>query len=342
MKISLHPFLSTHQRLRPVIRWVVLPVLVVAACFFVRETVTVSIMGLQQQFPFGPALILVGFFLGLGPGFVMLILSGITVWLWGTTPGPDYPFAVPVNMSLAVPVLYVSAWIKKLMDNERMQRQALSDFVAVIAHEVRTPLSTITVATENSMNYFKNHLSEESARNILLATDQIESVISKAIDADLSEITAFTARPEEIGFKPFLEKLIKASSDPDRIKLQCAMPAIISTDPYLLGTVISNLLDNAIKYGLPDTDISLIARTGSRYGRKGLEIACENRIDPTNAPDASRLFSKYYRLNSVSFQPGMGLGLWFSKLMMDALSGNIEPRIEPSRVTFHLWIPDTP
>jgi nitrogen-specific signal transduction histidine kinase len=44
----------------------------------------------------------------------------------------------------------------------------------------------------------------------------------------------------------------------------------------------------------------------------------------------------------VSFQPGMGLGLWFSKLMIDALSGTIEPRIEPSRVTFQLWIPANP
>ena len=299
-------------------------------------------MGLQQQFPFGPALILVGFFLGLGPGFVMLFLSGISVWLWGTTPGQQYPLAVLANMSLAVPVLFVSAWIRTLINNERHQRQALSDFVAIIAHEVRTPLSTITIAAENSINYFKNHLPEESARNIILASGRIENVIAKAVDADISEITKFTARPEEISLQPFLEKLIKATSDPDRIRLECPSSPIITTDPYLFGTAVSNLLDNAIKYSSMNTPVRLVAQEDSRYGRQGIAIACENWIDPPHAPDASRLFSKYYRLSSVSFQPGMGLGLWFSKLMIDTLSGTIEPRIEPSRVTFQLWIPANP
>lgn len=335
-------YASTQQRRHPIIRWIVLPSLVVAVCFFVRESFTVSMMGVQQQFPFGPALILVGFFLGLGPGFVMLVLSGITVRLWGTTPGQQYPLAVLANMSLAVPVLCISSWIRTLINNERVQRQALSDFVAIVAHEVRTPLSTITVATENSLYYYNNQLPEESAKNILLAAGRIENVISKAIDADIAEITSFTARYEEINLKPFLEKLIKVTLDPERITLQCPSSPLFATDPYLLGTAISNLLDNAIKYSLDDTDVSLIARQDARHGQKGIAITCENWIDPANTPDASRLFRKYYRLNRVSFQSGMGLGLWFSKLMIDALSGSLEPSINSSRVAFHLWIPCQP
>lgn len=340
MKSSLSRFYELSQhRLHPIIRWIVLPTIVVAASFFVRESFTVSVMGVQQQFPFGVALIFVGFFLGFGPGFVMLFMTGISVTLWGTTPGQEYPLAVLTNMGLAVPVLWVSSWIRSLINRERVQRQALSDFVAIIAHEARTPLSTITVATENTINYCNHQLSEESARNILLATGRIENVISRAIDADISEITTFSVQYEETSLKPFLEKLIKEASDPDRINFQCSSPIIIATDPYLLGTVVSNLLDNAIKYSLENTHVALIARDESRYGRKGLAIDCENWIDPANTPDTSRLFSKYYRLNRVSFKPGMGLGLWFSKLMIEAFSGTLEASFNSSRVTFHLWIP---
>lgn len=261
-------YASTQQRLHPVIRWILLPLIVVAACFFVRESFTVSVMGVQQQFPFGLALVLVGFFLGLGPGFVTLFMAGISVSLWGTTPGQHYPLAVLANMSLGVPVIFISSWIRSLLNNERIQRQALSDFVAIIAHEVRTPLSTITLAAENSINYFNNYLAEESARNIILASGRIESVISKAIDADVSEITKFTASHEEISLRPFLENLIALTSHPDRIRLDCPLSPIITTDPYLFGTAISNVLDNAIKYALNDTDISLIAREDSRYTRR--------------------------------------------------------------------------
>lgn len=335
-------YASSQQPLNPVIRWIVLPTLIVAACFFVRETFTISVMGVQQQFPFGVALIFVGFFLGFGPGLVMLAMTGVSVSLWGTTPGPKYPVAVLTNMGLAVPVLWVSSWIRSLINSERAQRQALSDFVSIIAHEVRTPLSTITVATEISMNYSKNYLPEESARNILSATGRIEEVISKAIDADISEITTFAARNEELILNQFMERLIKGTSDPNRIKLQCPLSTVIATDPYLFGTVISNLLDNAIKYSLENTDVSLIARENARYGRKGVAIACENLIDPANSPDVSKLFRKYYRVNRVSFHSGMGLGLWFSKLMMDELSGLIEASVESSRVTFYLWIPSRP
>ncbi|MEN9681418.1 MAG: hypothetical protein RLZZ627_1311 [Pseudomonadota bacterium] len=322
-----------------VTRYVLLPALIVVVCFFIRESFTVKLMGIQQQFPFGLAIVLASFFLGFRSGLMMLLMTGLSVYLWGTQPNPEYPLALPINLVLAIPVLAVSAYIRRLLNEQRAQRELLGDFIAILAHEVRTPLSTIKMAAENLQEDQGDEYLSRRAMNLLLASERIEDVISRCIDTDLMELNEISPKLKEIDLKSFLQDRVDFSVAPERIIFDCQFSSSILTDPFLYGTVISNLIENAIKYSLRNSQVALQVFEQFKRGRRGVMVRCENYIDPRIAPDPKKLFRKYYRSDSIAFLPGMGLGLWYSNQIINVLSGYIGAEIKPSMVAFSVWIP---
>lgn len=332
-------FALTQKPMLSVNRYILLPALIVAVCFFIREHFTIPAMGIQQQFPFGIALVLTGFLLGFRSGLMMLVMTGLSVYLWGTHPNPDYPLALPINLAMAIPVLALSACIRRLLNDQRAQREMLSDFIAILAHEVRTPLSTIKMAAENLHEDKHDEYSSRRAGNLLLASEQIEDVISRCIDADLLELNKISPKLSSFNLEPFIKDRIDFSVAPERIVFDCQSTASIVTDSFLYGTVISNLLENALKYSLRSSHVVLIVFEQMKRGRRGVTVRCENQIDPSTAPDPKKLFRKYYRSERVAFLPGMGLGLWYSNQIVNALSGFIGAEITSSMVTFSVWIP---
>lgn len=343
MKLSFgHLYQLTRQPLKPVTRYLLLPAMIVAVCFFIRESFTVSAMGVQQQFPFGIAVILVGFFLGFRSGLMMLFMTGLSVSLWGTYPNSQYSLALPINIVFAIPALGVTALIRRLLNDQSAQREMLADFIAILAHQVRTPLSTIKMAAENLQENQSNQFDVGRGNNLMLASETIEDVISRCVDADRLELKELRPKHQEFHLRAFLQDRIDLSIDPERIALDCQVSAPIETDPFLYGTVISNLLENALKYSLKYSQVGLMASEQFKRGRRGVNLSCENFIDPRNAPDSKKLFRKYYRSKNVAYMPGLGLGLWFSKRIIEALSGFIGSKIERSKVTFCVWIPFKP
>jgi signal transduction histidine kinase len=328
--------------MRATSRYVLLPAFVVAVCFFIRESFTISAMGVQQQFPFGVATVLVGFFLGFRAGLMMLLMTGLSVYLWGTHPNAQYPLALPINLVLALPALAVSAYIRRLLNEQRSQREMLGDFIAILAHEVRTPLSTIKMAAENLQESHSDAFAMRRAGNLLLASERIEDVISRCVDTDLMELNEICPKLKALDLMPFLRDRIDLSVDPDRIIFDCQFSKFIITDPFLYGAVISNLLENALKYSLNHSHVTLLVFEQSKRGRRGVMVRCENFIAPRTAPDPKKLFRKYYRSDSVAFLPGMGLGLWYSNQIVNALSGSIGAEIKPSKVAFSVWVPCEP
>lgn len=323
-------------------RYVFLPAIAVVLCFLIRESFTVSAMGIQQQFPFGVAVVLVGFFLGFRSGLMMLLMTGLSIYFWGTHPGPEYPLALPLNVVLAIPALAVSASIRRLLNEQTELREMQADFIAILAHEVRTPLSTIKMAGENLQEHQSDEFSSRRGNHLILAAERIEDVVSRCMDVDLLELRKLRPKFEAIDLRAFFQDRIDLSVDPDRIALDCQISGSILSDPFLYGTVISNLLENALKYSLSGSQVSLMVREQFKRGSRGVKFRCENFINPDMAPDPRKLFRKYYRAESMSFLPGMGLGLWFSARIIQALSGSIGSEVTSTKVAFWVWVPCKP
>jgi signal transduction histidine kinase len=244
--------------------------------------------------------------------------------------------------------------------------QLKSDFVSSVSHELRTPLTTIKTLTRVLQ---KNGIPEPERREYL---ETISSECDRQIELvqnllDLSRIESGTYRPtlEETDTSDILRSVLalhKNAAEARNLKLELLMPGDplppVNSDPAALRRVVSGLLENSLKYTPAYGTIKLIA------GQDGDHVVIE--ISDTGCgiaeEDLNRIFEKFYRgrplavssINgdregtsyegclSVDQVPGIGLGLYLVKALVDQMNGRIEvksPATDGRGTTFAIIIP---
>jgi two-component system sensor histidine kinase KdpD len=104
-----------------------------------------------------------------------------------------------------------------------------------------------------------------------------------------------------------------------------AAPALVSLDAVLIGQVLTNLLDNALKYTPAGTPIDIDAESAQDAVR-----VCIGDRGPGLAPgDEQRVFEKFYRASAESGPGGVGLGLTICKAVVEAHGGRIWAQNRP-------------
>ena len=108
----------------------------------------------------------------------------------------------------------------------------------------------------------------------------------------------------------------------------------------MLSIVLGNLLDNACKYGAPESRIQVHLQSAMHNGRMGWLWLVDNQAGPSGLPDAGHLFEKYYRSPSARRLSGSGLGLFLVKSLLDLMKGTIAYETRVDRAIFSVWVPE--
>ena len=227
---------------------------------------------------------------------------------------------------LFVITFVVTRSFERLAEVARMK----SEFVSVVSHQLRAPLSNLKWAVELLMSgrlgeieekqieYFKV-LKENSARMAELVSDLL--IVSRI------ETATLPSEKEEV----FLEDLIKdliskfepfatASNVKVSFRVQGSLPQVLA-DPSQIKIVFENLLDNAIRYVKDKGEIVL------KLEGKGKNLYFEIRDNGVGIPreDQGHIFQKFFRSkNALRHQTqGTGLGLYISKAIIERSGGKI-------------------
>lgn len=112
------------------------------------------------------------------------------------------------------------------------------------------------------------------------------------------------------------------------------LPEVLA-DPVRVEQVLSNLLSNAGKYSPPQSEIVLEARAGS--GEVTLSIT--NAGPGIARLDLPRVFSRHFRARSAGRAPGLGLGLYIARGLVESQGGRIWAESAPGRTTFSFTLP---
>ncbi len=145
---------------------------------------------------------------------------------------------------------------------------------------------------------------------------------------DPVELTKSVVDSAELHLPSGIELRVQAAAD---------VPAV-SGDPNQLRQVLSNLVDNAIKYSPQGGDVELRLNRNGQFAR--IEVAdCGLGIPPD---EQERIFEKFYRLDPALTRGvnGTGLGLYISKELVERMNGRISVDSEPGRgSTFVVEVP---
>lgn len=216
---------------------------------------------------------------------------------------------------------------------ERLQKEEQGRFMAMLTHELKTPLSVVRLSLDamKVSGPLKNHADH--------ALEDMNDIVERCQQVDRVEQHQLVIRPQPCRMDEILSDLKQNSWAPDRLLVTTGPLPDINTDPQLLRIVLGNLINNAIKYAALDTDIAVTALPEQWQARPGVLITIQNQPGTAGLPDPAQVFQKYYRSPGAHGKTGSGLGLYLVHSLTALLGGVIAYAAPQENVRFSLWLP---
>ncbi|HEX4298944.1 MAG TPA: GAF domain-containing sensor histidine kinase [Devosia sp.] len=225
---------------------------------------------------------------------------------------------------------------KKLLMDERGTAELREQFMAVLGHDLRNPLASITAGAQMLE---REPLTEKSKTIVGLMLkssrrmrDLVENVLDFARGRLGGGIQVDHSNDAPIG--PVLEQVIAElrTIHPDRdIRTALNIVERVPLDQRRLGQLLSNLLGNAIAHGAADHPIVVSAATS---GGGGFRLYVTNGGEPIPAEILPTIFEPFVRSNKKSGGEGLGLGLYIANAIAKAEGGMLTVSSTPDETRF--------
>lgn len=269
----------------------------------------------------------------------------------GTPQGPAVVTFGPERVSLrvsATPIREGGEWavlltLTDLTDVRRLD-QVRRDFLSNVSHELRTPLASIRamVETLEDSDLQDRETTGEFMRRIRQQVERLSDLVHELLDLSRIESGAADLRPEPVALRAVAaEAASLLNPRAEAAGLTIALPGpeedvTIEADRSSLLRIVSNLLDNAIKYGREGTAVELHIRD------EGELAALSVHDDGPGIEEQAlpRVFERFYKGETARSNEGVGLGLAIVKHLARAHSGTAEVQSKPGEgATFTVRLP---
>jgi PAS domain S-box-containing protein len=221
------------------------------------------------------------------------------------------------------------------------------DFMALVAHDLRTPLQSVLLHLETIIQRAVGGaasvplsalqvMKRNSQRIDRLVRDLLDAsqVDSRGIHLDLVRVSlpqlASSIVSQVAGALGTHTAVVAVTGDP---------PAVLA-DPIRLEQVVTNLLENAAKYSKAGTHIRILIEPAGR----GAALTVEDHGPGIAPEELPRLFDRYFQTQRArAKRRGLGLGLFIAKGLVEAHGGTISVASVPGTgSTFRIWLPAAP
>ena len=251
---------------------------------------------------------------------------------------------VLLSVFLIFCLVYQIQTIRKLRHIEAIRQE----FLHTMIHELKRPISTLKMCV-SFMGNERMMQDEESKKRILASShnelDNLTSYFSKLRDITLSDATEIPLVKSRFSLRSLIEECIGKQNIPSGKEVKIGIVAESDVEAWAdrmhIGNIICNLLENAIKYSREAVTIKIDYRM-CKDSFLQITVA-DNGIGIAKA-DQRYVFDKFYRSETAKDNaiPGIGLGLSYVKLLVEAHGGTITfESTEGEGTTFIILIPQT-
>lgn len=217
----------------------------------------------------------------------------------------------------------------KLREQDRLR----TNFISNLAHEFRTPLSSILGFSKIlTSKHPSSETTKEIVEQIQHAASRLSNLVADFLQINKIDTEGWLAHLEPCDIGELIKKSIdEFSSLYKEYKISYHVIdnyPIIKTDPKLVRQVLDNLISNAIKYS-PNKG-SIIASLQTTSNEKEIRISVIDHGIGIEKEEISKIFNRFYRASNPSVQKvsGTGLGLAICKEIINTLNGTIEVESE--------------
>lgn len=213
-------------------------------------------------------------------------------------------------------------------------------FIAVIGHDLRNPLSAVNACAEALLRMSLPELQNRLAQTILSSSQRMAGLVDNLLDFARGRLGGGIALDRQIegNLALSLQRVIAevAAIHPHRglrVDLDCEQPVYCDADR--IAQILSNLLANAYTHGDPRQGVAVCARVENDE----FTLAVTNQGPPIPAERIPQLFQPFFRHTHKAQADGLGLGLFIAAELARAHEGRIEVDSGEAGTTFSLRFP---
>jgi len=221
-----------------------------------------------------------------------------------------------------------------------------SEFLAMAAHELRTPMVSIFGFTELLL---KRQFSEERRNDLLSTIHRQASVLINLVNEllDLARIESRRGKDfkrERLQLQPLIEATVAGllmHNDPRKVEVSLPeQPILVDVDRQKLSLVITNVLSNAYKYSPGGGEIALDLVWRDRQGRQECGIRVTDHGLGMTPEQLEKVFDRFFRADTSGNIPGTGLGMTIVKEIVELHGGQVTLVSEFGvGTTVTIWLP---
>lgn len=201
--------------------------------------------------------------------------------------------------------------------------QERKEFISNINHEIKTPLAIIKGTNEIiELEYKKS----EWTKIIDEQTNKMDELLKKALFISKMDEDKLSLNKVEFNYSEVIKEVVSpfevlAIKDNKKIILDIEDNINIIGEESLMGELVSILVDNAIKYSIPSSDIKVSLNKHS----KNIILKVRNNVSNTNIGEHNYLFERYYRNEDLANNKhGYGIGLSMANTIVKLHNGKIK------------------
>lgn len=234
-------------------------------------------------------------------------------------------------LSLVLSILLITCLVAQIatIRKQRKLEELRQDFIHTMIHELKRPISTLKMCVSFMRN--EKLMQDKESKDAIITDssnelDNLSSYFSKLRDLTFNDATEIPLTLSAFNLRDTIKECVGKLSIPTgkkaEINILSKEDMVLTADKMHIGNIISNLLENSIKYSCESVKIDIDYRENSN---DSVCITIKDNGFGIAKTDANYIYDKFFRSRSASDNdiPGMGLGLAYVKQLVQAHRGSI-------------------
>ena len=248
-----------------------------------------------------------------------------------------------ISTLLVLAVISSLFYLLKIIRTQKQLAEVKNDLISNITHEFKTPISTIGIALESFEKFDALSNPEKLKSYLKISNEQLNklnTMVEKLLETATLDSDTLVLKTEQADVVSLIKPLVdryQLSSPEKQISFYANQESIqIGIDVFHFENAVSNLIDNAVKYGGDSISVRLESKPDRQF-----ELIVHDDGKTLQDSDKHKIFDKFYRVPKGNMHDvkGFGIGLYYSKTIVEKHHGSLRVDIDNTGTGFKINIP---
>jgi signal transduction histidine kinase len=245
-----------------------------------------------------------------------------------------------LSLLLSLSILSCLMFLLRIIQKQKKIDVIKNDLISNITHEFKTPITTISTAIEGIKSFNTIDDKEKTNRYLDISGQQLkklEIMVEKLLETASLDSNKLALKKETINIIPLLKSNIEKhqmSAEKTLIFRSNQEEINWNVDVFHFENAVSNLIDNAIKYGGEKVEIETMQT------KNQLTIAIKDNGISIDKTQRDKIFDQFYRIpkGNIHDVKGFGIGLFYAKKIIEKHNGSLELIPNSSQTIFQITL----